>query len=110
MKQWWDSKPEFRLFVEDFQAKHPLAKTMKQLKGNKVGGTGGATSTRTPKRKIAEDLSKFIVAVGDEPGQTTLAEVSLVNVRLGGGASGLPTLVITEAGPMIKNTCGKTVT
>ena len=108
IKQWWDVKPEFRLFVEDFQAKHPLAKSIKQLKGTKV--KGALATTKTPKRKLAEDFSKYIVSVGDEPGQTTVAEVSLVNVRLGGGARGLPMLVITEAGPMVKNQCGKTVT
>jgi hypothetical protein len=107
IKQWWD-RPEFKLFVEDFQLKHPLAKTFKQSKGNKGGGSG---TQKTPaKRKIADDLSKYILPIEDEPGQTKVAEVSLVNVRLGGGASGLPTLVITEAGPFIKNVCGKVVT
>ncbi|CAJ1358140.1 unnamed protein product [Effrenium voratum] len=113
VKKWWDTKPEFKTFVEEFQARHPLAKTMKaQAKASSESLRTGKLATTTPSRKRAapKDHSKHLVSVAEAPGGTVLVESPLINVRVPAGSEGVPSLVVTEAGAHIKNECGNTVT
>ncbi|CAE7279784.1 unnamed protein product, partial [Symbiodinium sp. CCMP2592] len=106
IKHWWDLKPEFKQFVEDFRSRNPLAKDFVVKKGAGPGskdGGGTAPSVKNPKKRAAEkDLSGCIVEVKDAPG-TRILEVPLVNARMATRSDSLPTLVISDMGPMILN-------
>ena len=109
VKKWW-GKEEWRVFVQDFQDRHPSVKKLEKEtpKASSVGKTGGFT-TPTPKKRCLEvDYSGSVVAEADAPGNAKIKEVGILNARFPPEkkSADLPSLVVSDAGPYIQNSTG----
>lgn len=95
--------------MQEFKERHPTAKTLeKNAPKPDEKLTLGATVTPAKRSSPPLDVSKFIVT--EEPG-TKIAEVGILNGRfpVGVKVAELPSLVVSDAGPYIKNSTGHMV-
>jgi hypothetical protein len=109
VKRWW-ARDEWRGFVQDFQERHPTAKTMEKNQPKKDTAQGGSTGVLVPprKRQALVDISKHLVDEGCAPGSTKLCTVQVINGRFGADVKSAeyPTLVVSDGGPYVHNSTG----
>ena len=109
VKKWW-GKDEWRVFVQDFQDRHPTVKKLEKATP-KSSGTTPSTTPVPRKRSLEVDYSQCVVVEDDAPGSATIKDVGILNARFPADkkSNDLPSLVVSDAGPYIKNSTGFTV-
>ena len=108
IKQYWNSAPDFQQFVQDFRGRNPSVKDLAKKAGStntptKNNSSSGSALASAKKRKLQKDLSGCVVEATDVPAGTTIAEVPVVNARVGGKTDTMPVLVITDGGSYVLN-------
>ncbi|CAK8998958.1 unnamed protein product [Durusdinium trenchii] len=76
VKKWW-GKDEWRVFVQDFQDRHPTVKKLEKATP-KSSGTTPSTTPVPRKRSLEVDYSQCVVVEDDAPGSVTIANGSVL--------------------------------
>lgn len=104
VKKWW-AKNEWRVFVQEFQERHPSAKQMAKDMPKTPGPGAAGVLIPSRKRHADYDMTKDLVDVGSEPGSVKIKSVHIMNCRLPTDAKSkaFPTLVVSDGGPYIQH-------
>ena len=112
VKKWWE-KDDWKVFVQEFQERHPTAKTIaKDMPKKETSPTTSSTLVKVPRKRQADvDLTKHVVDEGCAPGQTKICTVPIINGRFPTNVKcqDLPVLVVSDGGPYVLNSTGHPV-